>query len=345
MAEQRDDRNRRAAPEVSTAPIRWDRVGSIARRKRRLILAAAVVTGVAVTAAAIVIAFAGKSAIDPSFSPPILSHPSATLDVKDPRMGWTLVAKEGDPGYVAKAALDAAGVKGDVLIPHWSIRAVGAGKRATPETKSAIDASSIPLNARVQHFALRQWIPTPIQMGRYVSELRLTTSDGRVVVDSRSEPFFVIGRDCCRRYETPAYVAKLPRAWSLEEDYEPNPVGRHVTLANGPYGNSVLIDTSVKDPEKVGKTALSSQVELERGLADSYPGYSRLALRVFRADDGEPVVEWSYRVEGDVFTNILFFRGPSGFAVRGRSGDSHFRETRDLTRYIARSLEAKALNG
>jgi hypothetical protein len=300
---------------------------------------------VALTVVAVLIAFAGKSAIDPSFTPPILSNTSASLDIQEPKMGWELVGGPGDGrGYLTEAVLDVEGLKDDVLVPHWSIRAVGASVVDSPGTMSAVDSAPITPSSNSDHLALRQWVPSPTRVGRYVSELRLTTLDGRVLATGKSEPFFVIGTNCCRRYETSAYAAPLPNGWNLAEDFEPNPGDRHVTLALGPYDNSLVIDTSVTDPENVGKTALPFQEELEQGLEESEKGYDRISKRLSRAPDGELVVEWSYRLEGDVFTDILFFRGPSGFAILGRSGAPHFHETRDLTRYVARALEAKSVN-
>lgn len=343
MSERRGDRRRRSEAEVETSPIRWDRVDSIVRRKRLLILIGVVLAAAALTLAAVLVAFAGKSAIDPSFTPPILSNTSASLDIQEPRMGWELVrgGSTGGRGYVARAVLDVEGLKGDALVPQWSIRPAGRPIVESSGTISAAESAPVTPDSNSDHLTLRQWVPTPPRAGRYVSELRLTTFDGRVLVASRSEPFFVVGTNCCRRYETPAYVAPIPRGWDLAENFELNPGDRHVTLAIGPYDNSLVIDTSVIDPENVGKTAVPFQEELERGLEESEQGYSRISKRVFRAPDGEPVVEWSYRLEGDVLTDILFFRGPSGFAILGRSGESHFHETRDLTRFVAHSLEAK----
>lgn len=343
MPERRDSKGRRVADEISTSPIRWDRVDSMARRKRLLIVAALALASVGLTVAVVVVAFAGKTAIDPSFSPPILSGTSASIDVEEPRMGWALVARGENwaRGYVVKAGLDVEGLRGDVLVPHWSIRAIDAPRLAARGGDALVTADPITPDSDDDQFALRRWVLMPEQMGRYVSEVWLTTLDGRTVAEDRSAPFFVIGKDCCRRYETDLYVAPLPRRWSLREDFEPYPDDRHVTLAIGPFDNSLVIDTSVIDPENIGKTALPFQEKEERRLAKSELGYSPIGKRVFRAPDGEPVVEWSYRLEGNVLTDILFFRGPSGFAVLGRSGNSHFRETRDLTRLVARSLQAK----
>jgi hypothetical protein len=190
---------------------------------------------------------------------------------------------------------------------------------------------------------LEEWISAPKHSGRYVFRLKLTTPDGRVIAEDSSCPFFALGEDCCGRYETPTYVAQLPRGWHLRENYKRNPGDRHVTLGIGPYSNSIDIDTSVIDPENIGKSALPFQTKLEQLLATNGTGYHRIRRHIFRAADGELVVEWSYKLEGDVLTDTLFFRGPSGFAVLGCSDETHFRETRDLTRLIARSVKAKPI--
>jgi hypothetical protein len=119
----------------------------------------------------------------------------------------------------------------------------------------------------------------------------------------------------------------------LEENYEPNPGSRYVTLAKGPYENDLVIDTS---PHQRG-SALDKANELEGLLANSDEGYKRLDRNLHHFDH-RLVVEWSYEVEGDAFTDIIFYRGPNGYAVLGRSDRAHFRETRDLTRAVARSV-------
>jgi hypothetical protein len=344
MSNRHGKRQERPVADVSTAPIRWERVGLIARWKRLLVLATIVLASIGLTVFTTLVAFVGKSAIDPSFSPPILSGTSASVQVKVPRMGRALVDGPGDShGYLTVASVDLDGLKNDALLPHWSLRAADASAPGVALKAVVVNGAKVSPAHETEHFALRQWIPMPASSGRYLLHLKLTTIDGRVVDGDTSTPFFVLGKDCCRRYETPAYVARLPRGWHLRENYDLNPGDRHVTLAIGPYSNSIDIDTSAIDPENVGKTALPFQAKLERSLAENGVAYRRISKHVFHASDGEPIVEWSYRLEGDVFTDILFFRGPSGFAVLGRSGESHFRETRDLARLIARSVEAKPL--
>lgn len=345
MPERRDSRGRQVAGEITTSPIRWDRVDSMARRKRVLIVLALALASVGLTVVVVVVAFAGKTAIDPSFSSPILSGTSASLDIEEPARGRALVEGGGDAGargYLIKAELEVAGLRGDALIPIWSIRALGDTARAAAGGSVSTGEPVIP-DSNADDLALRQWVPMPASMGRYVAEVRLTTVDGRTVAEDRSAPFFVIGRDCCRRYETDLYIAPLPTGWPLGEDFEPQAEERYVTLAVGPFDNSLAIDTSVIDPENIGKSALPFQEEQEQGFVESGQGYSRIGKRTFRAADGEWVVEWSYELGGGVLTNIIFFRGPSAFAVLGRSGNRHFRETRDLTRLVARSLRAKAV--
>jgi len=344
MSDSHGKRRERPIADISTAPIRWERVGLIARRKRLLVMVAIGLAGIALTVFTIAVAFVSKSAIDPSFSPPILSRTSASIQVKDPRMGRAMVGGPGTShGYRVGASVDLDGLKNDALLPHWSLKAADAPALDVGKKTVVIDGAEVSPDHESEHTALRQWIPVPVQSGRYLLHLKLTTVDGRVVAEDTGTPFFVLGQNCCKRYETPTYVARLPRGWHLRENYDLNRGDRHVTLAIGPYNNSIDIDTSVIDPENVGKTALPFQAKLEKSLVENGVGYRRISKHVFHASDGEPIVEWSYRLEGDVFTDILFFRGPSGFAVLGRSGESHFRETRDLARLIARSVEAKPL--
>ncbi len=344
MSNRFNKRRERIFAEVSTSPIRWERVGLIARRKRLLIWMVIVLASFALTIFTTAVAFVWKSALDPSFSPPILSGASASVQVKEPKMGHAIISgPSGALGYRTRASVDLSGFKDDALLPHWSLIAMDAVGSNINRKVVATYGVEVSTDRESDHFALRQWMPMPVHSGRYLFRLKLMTIDGRVVAEDSSRPFFVLGKDCCMSYSTPAYIARLPRGWHLRENYKPNPGDRHVTLAIGPYGNSIDIDTSVIDPANVGKTALPFQAELERLLAANGVAYKRISRNVSRASDGEPVVEWSYELEGDVFTDILFFRGPSGFAVLGRSSESHFRETRDLARLVARSISAKSL--
>jgi hypothetical protein len=335
-----DEKFKEMAEDNSAAPIRWDRVAAATRRRAIGTLLGLVLLGVLLTAILATVILAGKTALDPSFSPPILSNTSASLDVKDPRLGRELVLSDGTRarGYVIEASLEMEGLRGDVLFPRWQFRKVGEVRDEVLRSSTSREGlDRIVPRSNDEVLRLRQWLQMPPDNGEYVVEVDLKPIGREVVASAKSAPFLAIGRDCCRKYETPSYKSVLPSGWSLEEDFEPQPEERFVTLAMGPYENSVLIDTSEVDEYK-HRDALDNAHELEDLLSSNGADYRRMAWRV-RHREGGPIVEWSYEIEGDVFTNILFYRDGWGFAVRGRGGQKYFRETRDLTRMVARSVD------
>jgi hypothetical protein len=331
-----DERFKEIAIESPPAPIRWDRVASRARRRRRRAVVALVLLGLALTVVIAVGALAGKVALDPSFSPPILGSGSAPLEVSGPRLGQALVTSHGAPGYVVRASLEAEDLQGKTVFERWQLRPVGGSGRALNDADGGGSGRIIRISNQAEVVPLRDWLPRPRHTGGYVAEVHLESLGGEELERSHGPPLFVIGGDCCRRYVTPTYRAVLPKGWSLEEDFTPNPGDRFVTLARGPYDNSVDIDSSTID----GETVLEHVRILEGQLSNSDEGYRRLDWQV-RHSDGQVLVEWSYELEGDAFANIQFHRGSSTFAVLGRSNQNHFRETRDLTRLIARSVDPR----
>lgn len=330
-----DEKFKQAAESSPAAPIRWDRVASKARRRGVLTLLGLLLFGLALTVVLAIGLIAGKTALDPSFSPPIISDASASLEARHPTLGRGLVPRGEDQarGYVVQANLEVDESKGSVLFIEWKLREVDGSKDRV--------SSSVHLERYVPHSdnetrMIRDWLPMPRRSGEYVVEINLESFGGGTLASSRSAPFFVVGSDCCRAYRTPSYVASLPSGWQLEEDYEPNPEERFVTLARGPRDSALVIDTSAVDEYK-HRNALDNANELEDLLSRNAPGYRRIGWRVSDGDGG-PIVEWSYEVEGAVSTDILFYRGDWGFAVLGRSEQPHFRETRDLARAVVRSI-------
>lgn len=341
---ERDEEFRDLLHGSATTPIRWDRVNAIARRRSILALCGLVALALLLTVVLIATTVAGKSALDPSFSPPILSHASVSMVVGQPRFGRGLTRPQNagtasvssatvpdQLGYRLKASVEVEGLKGERLITSW--RFIGAGRGGTTVVDPAQVRRIIP-RSNDEEETLRRWVPQPQHSGSYIAAVNLRARNGEEVASARSAPFYVVGDDCCAAYRTKTYEAILPKGWRLEENYAPNPGSRFVTLARGPYDNSVVIDTS---PHQSGGT-LDKTNGLEGLLANSGEGYRRLDRNLHRVDR-HLVVEWSYEVEGDAFTDILFSRGPNGYAVLGRSDQAHFRETRDLTRAIARSVK------
>jgi hypothetical protein len=340
----RDEELRDLLHDSSSTPISWDRVHVIARRRSLITLVGLIALALLLTAIIVITTVAGKSALDSSFSPPILSHASVSMTIGQPQVGRGLThftesadtaatssdVAPSELGYSLKADLEVEGLKGEPLTARWRLVRPGESRGQTLGT--AWEERTIP-SSNDDEETLRKWVPRPRNSGSYVVAVSLQARNGEKIASAESSPFYVVGEDCCSAYETKSYTAVLPENWPLEENYEPNPGSRYVTLARGPYENALVIDTS---PHQRG-SALDKANELEGLLASSDEGYRRIDRNLHRVDH-HLVVEWSYEVEGDTFTDILFYRGPNGYAVLGRSDKAHFRETRDLARAVARSV-------
>jgi hypothetical protein len=283
-------------------------------------------------------AFAGKRAIDPTYRPPLLSSASGNVDLYEPGLGWALYESSvgGSSGYLMRADLELHGLKGTKLVADWTVQGV---EKQSDLRRLAVEGQGrlIVPRSNSESRMVEQWIPRPPHTGLYQVHLVLRSVEGRAMDDDWTRTIYVVGRDCCRGYRTPMYASLLPKGWHLDEDFTPNREQRFVTLARGPAENSLDIDTSLIDPENKGGNPLEKAQELEEIVAQNGTGYQRLSWRRYPSR-GALTVEWSYRLEGDAFTDIFFYRGRSGFAVLGRSAPKHFRETRDLTRLVARSV-------
>jgi hypothetical protein len=286
-------------------------------------------------------AFAGKKAIDPSYRAPLLSDASVSTDLHEPNLGWALFegGGAGSIGYLIRADLRLQSLRGTKLVVAWDLRRVGrAGPRGRPIVRGRTQLTAP--HSDDESRELQQWIPRPRHTGLYQVHLVVRSTNGEVGDDDRVGPIYVIGEDCCKRYRTPMYTSLLPRGWRLDEDFTPNAEERFVTLAIGPAENSIDIDTSTIDPENVGGNPVEKARELEHIVARNGIGYRRLAWRRYQ-QRGSLTIEWSYRLEGDAFTDIFFYRGRNGFAVLGRSSPRHFRETRDLAQMVAKSVDIR----
>lgn len=339
-----DEQFRRVMQEAPTSPVRWERVAS---RMRRRDIAAAIglaLVGLMLTLVLSLGVLAGKSAIDPTFRPPLLSNASGKVEFANPRLGWGLFDNDlsGASGYLMRANLELNGMKGRHLVTAWRIKEVDeAGSPEASRSPVLSRIRKVTPSSNAERLAVEQLIPRPLHTGLYRIQVALKSPDGKVLDEDRSNPVYVVGKDCCERYKTPMYASLLPRGWHLDEDFAPNPGERFVTLARGPAENSLDIDTSLIDPKNKGGNPLEKARELRELLAQNGTGYRLLSWRRDQVR-GSLTVEWSYRLEGDAFTDIFFYRGPSGFAVLGRSAPPHFRETRDLTRVIARSVDPRS---
>jgi hypothetical protein len=292
---------------------------------------------------------AGRTALDPTFSPPIFSRSNISGSVSEPRAGRELVPAARVPrlagissssnhvrlGYVAAAKVRFVDLAGTTLRPYWVLRRAGSKDRRVP-VSGTFGEPIIPA-ASSETRNLRGWIPLPPLSGRYFIELRLVEDIGEVPGHLRSRPFVALGRRCCHRYKAPSYVAALPLGWHLRSPYFLASPHRYVTRFTGPAGMELVIDTTLN----VNGDPLDSQQELESILSQGSERYKRLSVRTFEVQH-EPVVEWSYRSGQDFYANELFFRGQDGYAILGSSSLAHFREVRDLCRRLARLLRNRS---
>jgi hypothetical protein len=327
---------RRVIQETPTSPVRWERVAS---RMRRRAIAAAIglaLIGLVLTLLLSLGILAGKSAIDPTFRPPLLSQASGSVEIAKRRLGWGLL--ESAPGYLMQANLELDGMKGQHLITVWKIREID--KRGLDDTRRSVAVSRIRRvtpRSNAERLAIEQLVPRPQRTGVYRVQILLRSAGSDVLDQDRTPPIYVMGSDCCHLYRTPMYTALLPKGWNFEEDFHPEPEDRFVTLLRGDHKNALVIDTSPLDPENIGGNPLKKARELRMLLAKNGLGYKFLDWRRYK-DGGSLGVEWSYMIEGDAATDTFFYRGDNGFAVLGRGDPSHFREMRDLTRLVAGSI-------
>jgi hypothetical protein len=285
---------------------------------------------------------AGRTAYDPTFSPPIFSRSAVSGDIKEPKMGRELVPAKSVPnlpgtdgaegqelGYITTAKIRFADLEGWPVRATWDLRRLSVKKQRSRSSELSTTAVA-PSSSGTQ--TLRAWIPAPSRSGRYVVELRLSNS-GEALGRFHSEPFSAVGENCCHQYETATYLAAIPTGWKLRSDYVLASPHRYVSRLKGPKGMQVVIDTTLRergDP-------LDDQRVLESLLAQGSERYQRLSVQRLTVR-GSRLIEWSYRSGKDLYANELFYRGIDGYAILGSSSPSHFREVRDFVRRMAQSL-------
>ena len=343
---------RLAVEALPDEPIRWDRVSRRVRRRRLLTLVALLFAGVAITLVVATGFLAGKSAIDPSFSPPLVSRNDLSIDFDEPALGHGLTPlssfgsalaargkREGDDlealGYVFHVSLSGSVDKLRGLPVHWDIRHRGDPEalplKIIPDVKhvSAGDKSSTDFGV---------WIERPSRAGQYVVDFSLMATAG-VVAHETSVPLHVVTRGLLRHYMAPTYVAGVPRGWRIESDYKPEPGHRFVTRLKGSDGMSVLIDTTL---ETSGDPA-DSAGNLEGFIEGGSEPYRRLSFA--RRNLSGPAFEWCFELGEHFSTDIFFYRAGNGYAVLAEGPQSRFREARSVARAVVRSLRGRGHPG
>jgi hypothetical protein len=342
MTENEIDRQFRSeTQERAAVSVRWEQVVRRRRRQRGLaLLAVAIMATLALTGGLI----AGRSALDPTFKPPIISKADVDAGISTPKYGREAVPSNAlaagaansrvgsTRGFMIAATVESEGVEGQPLHPQWRLRRMGIDT-ATAWVPST-DSDVLGLKSDGETIATRQWLSLPRRSGLYIAELRLLDNNGRMIERTHGEPFDVVAADCCRPYEAESYIAEVPRGWRLRADYQAEEGGRFISEVVGPRGMSVLIDTT---PRSSGNAA-ASQRSLEMLMRDSGEPYQRISLRRVEAD-GELQIEWSYRLSDRTYTDVLFYREGDGFGILGESPPSRLRETREYTRAVARSID------
>ncbi|HET9164087.1 MAG TPA: hypothetical protein VFN89_11695 [Solirubrobacterales bacterium] len=340
-----DEQVRLAVEALPDLPVRWDRIERRAHRREWMGLVALVLIGLALTLVLATGLLAGKSALDPSFSPPLLSHGGASASFDEPAFGHGLTPlskfratiaqaagraeahEKKELGYVFNVSLDGVDMSPG-FSPRWRIRHRGNGQSLPLERFSHLE---------IAHYggdtseAFTAWIEQPPRSGQYVVDFSLVSPDG-IVVEDTSAPLHVVTRGLLHRYSTATYSAGVPRGWHVDYNYRPEPGHRFVTRLEGPHGMSVLIDTT---PNVSGDPADSAST-LEGLFENGGERYKRLTF-ARRNFDG-PAFEWSFELGEHVSTDIFFYRGGDGYAVLAESPADRFREARLIARDVARSL-------
>jgi hypothetical protein len=324
-------------------------VARLARRKQLLALAGLLAAAVGATVVLAGGLLAGKSAVDPSFSPPFFStEASSTV-----RFGQAEVVRGGhttlgdylrsvgqddiglshgdlaEEGLVFRARLQVVGHRRDKQTIVWSLRHARTGRPLDVPTYAA--TSVIRPTTDDETRTVKVWIGTPRRTGRYVVDFELHNARGRVVEHSKSEPFTVLANDFFVPYRSPSYRARLPRGWKFVSRYTPTS-GRFVTKVEGPRDVSVLIDTTrnvVGDPADSAKKL--------HDFSKGQPDYRLLKLQPAILGPNK-VYEWSFEEHGRLKTDIFFYEGGDGFAVLAEGPRGRFAQLRAVAREVASSV-------
>jgi hypothetical protein len=344
-----DEQVRLAVEALPHAPVRWDRIARKARRRKLIIVAALVLASVGLSLVVATGFIAGKSALDPSYTPPLVSKSGLSADFDEPAFGHGLTrlskyraafpSVEGrareiarNLGYVFAVSLQGNVSEDARLIPRWRIR-----RRGTPD---ALPLMTLPSpggtdgrgkNAKETYTT---WIEEPARSGQFVVDFSLMSPTG-AVVSNTSSPFHVVTKGLLIPYRAPTYSAGVPRGWRPISSYAHESSHRFVTRLEGPNGMSIVIDTTLGES---GGPAASARY-LDKRFQAVEEGYRRLSFA--RRTLGGPAFEWSFEVPDHVSTDIFFNRGRDGYAVLAESPTDRFREARLVARTIVRSLEDK----
>lgn len=327
------------------APVRWDRIESVLRRRRLLALLGLFLVTLALAILVTIALLAGKNAIDPTFHPAFLTGARTTVTLRAPigELGHTSLAEYlGSPaqrllsremrreGLVFRADARVVGQTGRFVRVDWSLRRADSDR--TPVRLPQRGVSQILPPSGDYPSRVDVWIANPSTSGRYVLVVELRDTNGEVIASVRGAPFFFPAPDYFVRYEAPTYVALRPRGWPItKRRYKPL---RRVTTFRGPDGISVRIDTTLRSS---GGDPRLSATRQEPNIRAAYPGYQRLIF--MRATLGQHrAFEWSWRTRDTRTTIIYFVDGRRGYGVVANGPLSQSGKIRTLAREVARSV-------
>lgn len=349
-------RLRAATTDLRSAPVRLDRVARKARRRMALGLLLAALVGAAAVAVVSAGLLAGKAAVDPTYHPPLVrSERSAKLSVgfgephaargharlrdflataNQSREGYD-AAQLSSEGFVFDVRVELVGYRDAVATVGWSVLDSRTRRRLAISLHP--DTGAIRPRANDEVKRLSVWVPYPARAGKFVVRFRLTDAEGHLIRERTSAPFIALRKDFFRPYATPTYRARIPVGWKITQDYDPAPGGRFVTVARGPKGELLDIDTT---PRWKGVLARSAR-KLE-AIVGTQVGYRRLVFQPESLGTGD-AFEWSFRLRRDPVykTDIFLRRGGDGFAILTVGRRGQYSELRALARSVARSIDPR----
>jgi hypothetical protein len=133
-------------------------------------------------------------------------------------------------------------------------------------------------------------------------------------------------------YTAPTYTARLPKGWSIKEDYADKNGFWRTKRSHGSM--SILIDVTPgwhRDPKN------DSAVVQARNYR---PGYRLLRWR-WTGFNGMRAFDWGFAQEGTYRDDLLFTTGGNGYGVLGEGPPARYRETVAITRAVAESLRPR----
>jgi hypothetical protein len=196
---------REVTQQLEDAPIRWNRVARLARRRRILAVGALVLlaTGLTVLIAGGVLA--GKAAVDPDFQPPLIGARVQSVDTSTKPERSTLgdylrdsgqstgglsASELDEVGYLIPIRVALRGMVGQRVRLRWRMYDARSSAPVPGRIYSQVAATFRPEVAQ-QATRLSVWVPYPPRPGRYFVRVSLADAQGRPLSELNSAPFLV----------------------------------------------------------------------------------------------------------------------------------------------------------